>query len=286
MARKQRKAKDTKKPIDETLVKEEEKEDEQPHVIKSLVGTLNEALTEDYSEIEDVMKQSPADMISAGKSPRKHRAYLIIGIFVIAMSIIGIISTVNFVKDTVYNIVDQRSLKNEIALFIYPAVAADIPTFETIEKLYPSSVLNAAIWKIILFEDTSKYSKNGSYITVPETDVEAAARSLFGTGFDIVHATTGAGDVTFTYNADAKCYTVLENPSFDYFSPVVTELSNVGETYTVRVDYMPPTAISIEDFEYENEPAKTLIFTISKNGTKSTIRSLAYAEVKIEDNMY
>ena len=51
----------------------------------------------------------------------------------------------------------------------------------------------------------------------------------------------------------------------------------MGETYTVTVDYFPPS-IDIPGLDREPESLKTMIYTIVVSGDKKTITSLKIAE--------
>ena len=52
-----------------------------------------------------------------------------------------------------------------------------------------------------------------------------------------------------------------------------TEISNVGELYTVTVEYMPPTALAMEGIKLDNSAAKTMVYTLSKSRNSMTIHS-------------
>lgn len=252
---------------------EELKKPKEGTVISSLVG----ALDEDYREIDDVMSPQTASEASKLKYPTSQRIFFCVGVFILIMAIVGIVSTVDFTKNAISEIANQTGLKNEFAAYIYPVVASDPPAFDKIEDLPSSTIINCSIWQIILRGNTSNYETvNDYYMLIPEIDVEAAAASLFGYGFVIEHQTVGFGNTYFEYNADTKSYTVPANPTLNSYSPRITELSSIGELYTVTVEYMPPSALAIAGIETENEPDKTMIYTISKSKGKMTINSISH----------
>ncbi len=244
---------------------------------ETILSSLAGALDEDYSEIEEVMSPQQPSETTKTKYPVSQKIFFCVGVFILAMAIVGIVSTVNFTANFIGEIADQTSLKNEFAVFVYPVVASDPPAFENIEDLPSSTIINCSIWQIVLSGNTENYEIVDEYfMSVPEIDVEAAAASLFGYGFVMEHQTVGFGNTVFEYVADTKSYTVPINPALNSYSPRITELSNVGELYTVTVEYMPPSALAIAGIETENDPDKTMIYTISKSKGKMTINSIRH----------
>ncbi len=239
--------------------------------------SISSALREDYRDVtteaeppqEEVQEEAAAEA-----APRPNKFYLVFAVFIIIMSIIGIVSTVQFTIRTVNEIADQKALKNEIALFLYPVVTVDPPAFRTTEEIPSTIVVESAIWRIILTGNNSNYEKlYNTYMYVPAVDVEFSIKSLYGNEAVIQHQTVGSASTSFTYNEDTNTYLVPINPRYTAYSPVVTEISNVGELYTVKVDYMPPTALAMEGIKMDNSAAKTMEYTLSKSRNSMTIHS-------------
>lgn len=258
----------------EQVNKETEEQLGESVVVRESIGS---ALREDYSEVSAVaepLQEETQEETVAEAAPRPNKFYLIFAVFIIVMSIIGIVSTVQFTVRTVNEIADQKSLKNEIALFLYPVVTVDPPAFKTTEEIPATVVIESAIWRIILTGDNSNYEKlYNTYMYVPAVDVEFSIKSLYGNEAVIQHQTVGSASTSFTYNEDTNTYLVPINPRYTAYSPVVTEISNVGELYTVKVDYMPPTALTIEGIKMDNSAAKTMEYTLSKSRNSMTIHS-------------
>lgn len=276
-----------KKEID---IKEEEVLDpSKPRVINRLVGTLGSALEEEAEEIDELL----SSQVIKGDNPDNYesastyenslgfftkRIYTVIGVIVLVLSIIGAITCVNFAGNLIYDIADRRSLKNEFATFVYPVVITDPPEFKSTENLQPLTVISSSVWKIILNGNTEKYEKNMGMMTIPAIDVEASARSIFGYGYEIEHRTIDDIDITFEYNAEKNSYIVPEKPRYMTYMPRISEISNVGELYKVTVEYIAPSTLSVAGIEYDEEPIKTLIYTISRSKEKMTINSVEYSE--------
>lgn len=239
--------------------------------------SISSALREDYRDVTteaEPPQEEAQEEAAAEAAPRPNKFYLVFAVFIIIMSIIGIVSTVQFTIRTVNEIADQKALKNEIALFLYPVVTVDPPAFRTTEEIPSTIVVESAIWRIILTGNNSNYEKlYNTYMYVPAVDVEFSIKSLYGNEAVIQHQTVGSASTSFTYNEDTNTYLVPINPRYTAYSPVVTEISNVGELYTVKVDYMPPTALAMEGIKMDNSAAKTMEYTLSKSRNSMTIHS-------------
>lgn len=256
-------------PEKETEINEESGKFEE---MESAFEEDSDSVSEEYEPEET---NEPTD-VQTEKRPNKF--YLIFAIFIIIMSIIGVYSTVSFVANGISEIANQTSLKNDIALFIYPVVAVDPPAFTSVEEMPSSVAIESALWRIILTGDTSNYEKlYNTYMYVPAVDVEFNIRSLFGNGAVISHQTVGSASTSFTYNEDTNTYLVPISPRYTAYSPVITEISNVGELYTVRVKYMPPTALAVEGITLQESATKEMEYTLSKSKNSMTLHSIKNA---------
>lgn len=241
--------------------------------------TIEDALYDDYEDVrvdtdDSILDEDFSEEIIEEKKERPNKFYLVFAVFIIVMSVIGIVSTVQFGVNTVNEIVNQTALKNEIALFLYPVVTVDPPEFADTDKIPSSVVIESAVWRIILMGDNNNYEKlYNTYMYVPAVDVEFAARTLYGSSVKIQHQTVGSTSTAFTYIENSNSYLVPISPRYTAYSPVVTKVSSVGELYTVTVDYMPPTALAIEGIKLENSTTKTMVYTLSKSKNNMTIHS-------------
>jgi hypothetical protein len=233
------------------------------------------ALSEDYSELDEGVQEPPESDEEGSKPVRANKFYLIFAVFVIIMSIVGIISTVNFTAGIISNIANRTDLKNELALFLYPVVCVDPPDCDDPSELPSTIVVESAIWKIILTGDNSNYEKlYNTYMYVPAIDVEYSVRSIFGNSVNIEHQTVGTMDITFAYIEDMNSYQVPINPHYTAYSPRIKDVSNIGELYTVTVEYIPPSALAVDGIEFEVKSQKTMVYTLSKSRTATTIHSI------------
>ena len=270
-----------KKNVKTEKKREEQTRRRQEKVLDSLTGTIDgveAALRKNEielaEEIEEEEEDAPEEFDPALPTVRKRKSLFAAGVFIIIMTVVGIISTVRFVMELAGDIANRTALKEELAQYIYPLVITDVPAFDAPANTPNSVVITSAIWNIILNGDTDKYEKNGGDMTVSEIDVESSAASLYGYGLTLTHETVRLGDITFTYNQTNRSYTVAERPRVNSYYPVVTEVSAVGELYTMTVEYHSPTVFTLNGEERQAE--KTMIYTVSRTGTSTTVQSVEY----------
>lgn len=236
-----------------------------------IINMLDSAFEEDISEISEL-----SEIDTGGDSTgtvRTHSAFhFVLGLWVLIMSVIGVISTVSFVKGKIDNIVHNTDQKNEFAKFIYPVVICDPPKFDQTSRLRNETMVSAAVWDIILYEDKSKYDMDFDYIIVPREDVEQHAAKLFGSGLNLTHTTISSADVSFYYDDEQGCYRIPENPKYFTYSPYIEEISKVGESYTLTVGYVSPTPAWLTlTSEEAPEPEKYVEYVVQKRGESYTL---------------
>ncbi len=243
---------------------------------ESFTDGFNEALSENYDELDAENTETQEEQPEEEEAPaRPNRFFLVFAIFVIIMSIIGVISSVTFLSGVISDIANRTELKNEIALFLYPIVSVDPPDCDSPDELPTTITVEAAIWRIILTGDNSNYEKlYNTYMYVPAIDVEFSIRSIFGSTVEIKHQTVGTMDITFTYIEDMNSYLVPINPHYTAYSPRITDVTNIGELYTVTVEYIPPSALAVEGIEFEVSATKTMVYTLTKSRTSATLQSI------------
>lgn len=252
----------------------DEREIKSGKVLDSLEGSVEEV----EEEIAESEGEAEAAFDSAAPTLKNSKIMFVVGILIIVMSVVGIVTTVKSAVEFGERLINQTALKDEFAVFLYPVVATDTPAFATVEEAPPSIIINAAIWRIVLNGNTDKYENDGAYMTVSEIDVESAAAALFGFGVPIEHQTVGFGESAFTYDEATKSYTVPMNISPSIYWPRIGEMSNVGELFTLKVEYMYPImAVGGVDLDKE-VPQKTMIYTVSRTASSMTVISIAYDE--------
>lgn len=253
-------------------------------VIEELFGSLNETdIENDIAELggENVAEEPVAE-------PKKGSGkgfFFCFAIFVIVMAIVGCVSTVRFVADRTTELLDKTSLKNEFAQFIFPVVVNDIPPFEKASELPEASIINCSIWNILLNKNTELYQKpeQPGELTIPEYDVAASCRDLFGASVSIVHQTVGTNEIRFTYDEENHIYRASKNLRYLTYAPTIISMTEDNGLYTLIVGYLPPTLATVAGLNgMEQTPEKYMEYTIEYWDDKMTLVSVRFSDYKAE----
>jgi hypothetical protein len=224
-------------------------------------------------QIDDTVSEAPRE-VKGKRSTR--RLFFILGFFVLIMSVVGIFSTYSFISQKITEFADNTVQKNEFAEFIYPIVICDPPPFDKTIKMRNETIISAAIWDIILYEDKSVYAVDFDNIIVPEMVIESHALKLFGDGLAITHQSIIGTDVQFYYDESIRSYRIPINPRYFTYSPLIESITRVGERYTLRVGYLSPTP-SWHKNDEEPIPEKYVEYVVSKRG--DTMHLVAISQI-------
>lgn len=266
--------------------KNKKAKDEQDNKSGDIIEMLGDAFSEDVSEMSEMSELEEGAVSAKTEKGGSSAFHFALGLIMIIMSVIGLISTVNFVSGRVRNIVDNTDQKNEFARFIYPVVICDPPAFEQASRLRNETIISAAVWDIILYEDKSKYQADFDYIIVPEVDIEQHAAKLFGSGLTLTHMTIASSDVSFYYDGEISSYRIPENPKYFTYSPYIEEISRIGESYTLTVGYVSPKPawLTLTSDEAPS-PEKYMEYVVQKRGGTYTLVMIKTSD-KVADRDY
>ena len=249
-------------------------------VIDQLFGSLEPDSEPDIeSDIAELGGAAEAEQ-SEPVSKKKRRFFFGFAVFVIIMAIIGLVSSVRFVAGVTANLLDNTSLKNEFAAFIFPVVVNDIAPFEEVDEIPDSSKISCAIWNILLNSDTSEFEKDGSMgLTVPEYNVSASCRELFGSTVSLEHQTVGTAEVRFVYDEETHTYSANKNIRYLTYSPQIISVAEDGDVYTVIVGYLPPAVAAVAGISgLQAQPEKYMEYKISRWDGKDTLMSVRFSD--------
>lgn len=222
------------------------------------------------------------------KIPRKkpgRKFYFAFGIFVLILSVIGLISTVKFGMEKVSDIVNNTALKEELEDVIYPLVICDPAVFDNTGSIGESTVIMSSCWKIILDGDTERYKKEFDYIIVPAADIESAATLLYGENITVNHKQIVSSDIAFYYDSDTECYRIPYNPKYFSYSPKIENISKTDDGYILEVGYISPTPAWLSSKGEEILPEKYMIYTLKKSSSGYIISSVALSERKTDTEL-
>lgn len=249
---------------------------------KNAEANIASDIETDVAELGNNEKNPP---VTRAKTKKKHKFFFGLALFMIIMSIVGVVSTVVFIVDKATDAVSSNSVKDEFTRFLLPVVANDIAPFDNENELSNSAKINCAIWNIMLNHDTSVYklSETGEFL-IPEYDVEYSCKEIFGTSSGLVHRTVGGTEMSFTYNEEKHVYSCIKDLRYLNYAPVITKIAQNGGTYTLTVEYYPPAVRFLsEKMGIEAEAEKTMKYIINRYDGKNTLVAVKFTSTEVTD---
>lgn len=254
-----------------------EKQQNGEKVINQLFGSLDAEDIED--DITELGGNEPAEASDVPEPVKKKRFFFGFAIFIIVMAIVGCVSTVRFAADITGKLLDNTSLKNEFAQFIFPMVVNDIAPFDSIDEIPNTSKITCAIWNILLTKDITPYEDGLGGLLIPEYDVMASCKEMFGTTVVMEHQSVGTGEVRFTYDEENHLYSAQKNIRYLTYAPQIVEMSEVDGNYQLIVGYLPPSLAAVSGIsDMEVSPDKYRLYTINRWDGKNTLLSVEFCD--------
>ncbi len=205
---------------------------------------------------------------------RKHKYVATIGAVLITLSIIGAIALCGTLINLAARVLDNTNQKEAFAWKVYPLLMLDPANFEDPNQLEDVFILKTSLWATLL-ENRLKYDydENGMLL-VPASDLDVAAKSLYGESVTLKHQTFSEGyDFFYLYDEETNIYSVPISGQTASYVPKVVEIKRSGDIYTLIVGYVAPTTLwnVTEDGSGQSVPDKYLYYDLEKIGYKDYI---------------
>ena len=206
---------------------------------------------------------------------RKHRWAAPVGLAVIVLAVIGFISVILGGFRLGGRVIDNTKEKEMFAWKIYPLMIFDPAAFDDPNQLDGVFLLKTALWKTLL-ENRMKYSYNDDgMLVVPVSDLNVAAKSLYGDTVKLNHQTFSEGyEYYYIYDESVSAYLVPVMGQTAEYAPEVVKISRTEGTYTLLVGYATPSTLWNMDTEGnlgETAPTKYMYYDLKKLGRDSYI---------------
>ena len=257
---------------------EQENSEEEENSEKADANEENETSSEEEEEIVEVdlsakePEEKPKKVLfpNAKKyigTKRKHKYAATVGAVLIGLAIVGALSLFNALFSLGASVLDNTRQKEAFEWKIYPLLMLDPATFEDPNQLDKEVILKSALWSTLL-ENRTKYSydENGMLL-VPASDLDVAAKSLYGGKVSLEHRTFNEGyDYFYIYNEETNTYSVPIMGQTASYVPKVVDIAKDGNFYTLIVGYVSPTTLwnVSEDGSSESVPDKYLYYKLEK----------------------
>lgn len=214
-------------------------------------------------------------------SKSQHKYLAIIGAILVALAIVGAIVIISLIVRLTGRIIDNAGQKEKFEWKIYPLLMLDPASFEDPSQLDEVFILKTALWSTLLEnKEVYSYDEQGMLI-VPASDLDVAAKKLYGDGVTLNHQTFSEGyEYFYIYNEEAGTYLVPVSDQTAGYSPRVAKIEKNGDIYTLIVGYVAPTTLWNVSSEGSDKaaPDKYLYYDLQKTekGNDYIIKSVRY----------
>lgn len=160
----------------------------------------------------------------AKKHKGTHKAAFPVGVAITVLALVGLASVIVLLSTGIKNLAAKSKDYSEYNKLLTPVVLIDPSGFDDITKADMSELIEMSIWAILksdISPDTYAVGEGG--IIIPEKDVGEQFKKLFGTEVTPVHATVEGYEYEFTYDADAKTYTIPITGIVPIYTPKVID---------------------------------------------------------------
>lgn len=160
----------------------------------------------------------------AKKHKGTHKAAFPVGVVITVLALVGLASVIVLISTGIKNLAAKSKDYSEYNKLLTPVVLIDPSGFDDITKADMSELIEMSVWAILksdISPDTYTVGEGG--IIIPEADVTEQFKKLFGTEVTPVHATVEGYEYEFTYDADAKTYTIPITGIVPIYTPRVIE---------------------------------------------------------------
>lgn len=220
------------------------------------------------------------------KQTKKNKLAFPIGIIAIVLAIVGAVTVVGFVSDTVKDLTDNTAQKKEYEKMLTPVVMFDPDPFDDLTQADVSQLLNSAVWALLMSDEGTEqysYSEGETFgIIVPQTDIEQYFVGLFGNEINIasMHSSIDMSDYDITYDAAQQSYILPVTGVESAYTPKVYDIDKQGSSVILTVGYIGNKAwVQLEDGEYAAPEAdKYMKITLRERSGGMYIASIQAAD--------
>ncbi len=221
---------------------------------------------------------------------RHHRYAAPIGALFLILALIGAVTVIVGSINLTGKILDSRREYEKFEEIITPVIIFDPIAFDDISQADPVFLLESSMWSVLLQKDASKFSydENG-LLVVPASDIDVAAKKLYGDSVTLEHHSFGDYEVTYVYDEELKVYKVPVMGQTGLFTPRVDKVVKNGDIYQLRVGYIPPTnlwTMNLEGEKSEPAPVKYMMYEMKKSGDSYILTAIKDLSDELKDVPY
>ncbi len=221
---------------------------------------------------------------------RHHRYAAPIGALFLILALIGAVTVIIGSINLTGKILDNRREYEKFERIITPAIIFDPISFDDVSQADPVFLLESSMWSVLLQKDPSKFSydENG-LLVLPASDIDVAAKNLYGDSVSLQHHSFGDYEVTYVYDEELKVYKVPVMGQTGLYTPSVDKVVKNGDIYQLRVGYVPPSnlwTMSLNGEKVEPQPVKYMMYEMKKTKDTYIITAIKDLSDELKDVPY
>ena len=180
---------------------------------------------------------------AAAKAKTGGRAlYFIVGVCVIALSVIGAVRLIRLAAERLGENEKQKeqAVAAEYNRFLIPVAAIDMAPFDDVSAAKPESLVELSVWSVLGASPspgTFSYAEDGSLL-LPAATVEQAFARYFGPGAKISHCTVEGYGYEFLYDPANNAYRIPLTTITPIYTPRVTDVETRGDATVLTCGFV------------------------------------------------
>ena len=223
---------------------------------------------------------------------RTHRWAFPLGLLILFLVIVGAVMAFTWGVDKINQITDDSEKCAEYESFLVPVVMNDPDAFDDISKSNMSQLIDITVWSLLNSDispnDYELYEGETAGMLVPQEDIEAQFKKLFGSDIAPDHTKASGSAYEFTYNSALKSYIIPLTGVVPTYTPKVYKIDDKGSSVILTVGYLSGSEwTQDEQGNYiAPEPGKYMKITLRNDGDSyylSAIQATDAADI-VEEN--
>lgn len=224
-------------------------------------------------------------MAKKNRSHKKRRVgSFFLGFVLLLFAGFGIYEAGRLAADKITALREGSTKSSEYEEFLKPFVVVDPAPFDDISGAQPTDLLDAAISALIYESDKMNtyevFEGEVTGLVVPQADVEAYFKRLFGTEVAMQHQNVSDSFYNVLYNSERQSYIIPITSVDPLYTPKVFNTKKTGSSITLTVGYIIGSEwAQIKRGNYTApEPAKYMKITLREDADGYHIGSLQSSE--------
>ncbi len=162
-----------------------------------------------------------------------------LGLLIAVLAIIGVVTILVAGVNATKKGIEKSKNYEEYNKMLIPVVMNDPDPFDDLTKANPSQLVDISIWSILkkgLSPDDYEYGDNG--MLLPEAEVNAEFKRLFGSEIQPTHASIEGYGYDFAYDANKQVYVIPLTGIVPMYTPKVLEKEKKNNAVILTVGYL------------------------------------------------